>query len=203
MQDHLFGTYQVMGVALYLFLSSVLLYHRLILRWMKFCLCFFIFYLIGSLLFFSKSPFPFLTRDLLAALPYILLYVGSPLLLGYCLLRQFSFLETAGSLLIFCAVTVSMMIAYTNFYGTSWGFFYELQPHTKAWIEIASIVLLFSGLFSVGGYARLCDLEHSQRVGAVLIFLAVMGAVIGGVHFTIGYQYIWTSIGFESPPFSR
>jgi len=202
MQAFLFGTYQFFSLVLYLFLSAVLIYHRLLGRWVRFCMGFFIIYTVGSYVFFGKSPFTFLTKEFLSALPYIFIYVGSPIVLGICLFRGFGFWETAGVLLIFVCAMVLMIVGITNAFNKPFGFFYELLPHARFWIEITSVLILVLGLIVVLGFGLMYLPDSDQRLGAVLVFLAVVGAVIGVVHFTIGYKYIWSVLGLERGLFS-
>ena len=192
MQDFLFGAYQLIGLILYLFLSAVLIYHRLLGRWMRFCAGFFVIYTVGSYVFFGRTPFAFLTKEFLSALPYISIYLGAPIVLGYCLFRGLGFWETTGLLLIFASAMILMIVGISNAYNQPFGFFYVLQPHARFWIEIVSILVLVLGFFAVIGYGHFYALETGQRFGAILIFLAVMGVVVGGIHFSMGYEYIWS-----------
>ena len=99
MQGFLFGTYQFISVLLYLFLSTLLIYHRLFRRWIRFSLAFFLVYLVGSFSFFGRLPLPF--EDFLISVPYILLYFASPVAFGIFIYRGMTAKEIVGAYIIF------------------------------------------------------------------------------------------------------
>lgn len=261
MQAFLFGAYQFLSIVLYLFLSAVLVYHRLVGRWLKFSCVFFFVYAAGSYLFFGIWPLPFPTREafeaspyylfffgsaacvgfalgrelsfrqtagllvlylfavatmvflleaalgvdlmlpgkgmiekFILALPYIGFYIGVPIVFGYCMYKGMGIFQAVGLLLVFGFSLVLVIAATTNYFGKPFGFFYELQPHARAWIEVGSVLALVLGVFGVIGFSLLNGMTEEQTNGAFLVFLALMGLVMALVHLTIGYEFIWDII---------
>lgn len=129
-------------------------------------------------------------QALLMTLPYILFYAGSPLVVGYCLYRCMSVREITGIYLMFCAILGLMIIGTTNFFNLPFGFFYELNPHARAWVEVGSALLVIVGLPAVIGYCLFYSLSVREAFGAVVVFLAVMTAIVALIQLTIGYEYV-------------
>lgn len=258
METLLFNAYQIFSVFLFLFLSVLLIYHRLFNRWLKFSLGFFVVYLLGSYFFFGKVDIPFASEktlraipyflfffgsvacigyclfkqlglwqsigllicwffallvvvflsggssarigfsnpttgwveDFLASMPYIIFYIGSPLVLGYGLYRELGLRQTTGLYLVFCFFVLLTIVGASNYFNRPFGFFYELSPHARAWIEIGSILVLMLGLIAVIGYCLLHSYTGTESVGAIIVFLVVMAAVMVTIQLTMGYQIL-------------
>ncbi len=264
MQDFLFGTFQLLSLVLYLFLSAVLVYHRLIGRWVNFSFAFFLVYGIGSFLFFGIWPLPFPTKEafqnspyflffiggaavlgfgfgrglglkeilgiqlvylfavsvfvyllegplgvdfllpgkgsvegFLLYAPYIGFYAGTPMVFGYCMYRDMSLHQTAGVMLIFLFCLLLAIVGGTNYFSRPFGFFYEMRPHARAWIEIATVFAAVLGLLGVIGYGLLHGLKQHERLGALVLYLAVIGPAVVLVHLTIGYEHLWNVLGMR------
>lgn len=258
MEAFLLGTYQTVGVLLFLFLSSVLIYHKLFRRWLKFGLGFFVVYGAGSYFFFRRWPVPFpasgafealpyflfffgcfacigyceirqlalaqsigvlacyfvlllafllltgidigLPREgsvqtFLAALPYVLFFGATPIVLGLCLIRGLGIRETAGVFMTFAFALVLLLTATSSYFGRPFGFAPELSAYTRAWIEVGSLLIAALGVPVVLGAALLGSLTLRETLGAVTVFLAASSAVVVLVYLTIGYEVLGNALG--------
>ncbi len=186
----LFVLYKSVCVLLYLWLSALLLYHRLFTRWLRFSLGFFIVYVFGSYFFFGVLPEIFAAQELMSALPYVLFYLGTPLLLGFLLLRQLLPLQIIGVLISFLSILGLLLVVTTNYYDRPFGFVYELTPHARAWLEIGSVLLLAIAALVALGYCFASMLTWSQTFGAFIMFLGLVVLVVSLVWLTIGYEFL-------------
>lgn len=257
MENFLFNTYQFFSIFLYLFLSVILIYHRLFKRWIKFSFGFFIVYVLGSYIFFGSLPIPFISQEtvkalpyflfffgtmacvgyclinglslgqsigliicyfflilvflfasgisigidlgipkkgtvekFLISLPYILFYVGSPIAIGFWIYRGMSLKEIFGAYMIFFFILVLAIVVTTNYFHRPFGFVYELNFYTRAWIEITSVFIAILGLPIVLGFCLLKSLNLRESLGTFIIFLSVMAGVISIIHLTMGYEFL-------------
>ena len=180
MNSILASAYQLAMVLLYVILSAILIYRRLFRRWLTLSCGFFVAYLVGSYVFFGASHLP-LSDEILAELPLILLSFGTTACLGYALLRQFTAAQTLGLVLSFTIIVLTLCFLAGG-----------ISPESlRAWIALASLMTLVLGLIALLGYAMTRDdWGGGQRVGAVLLFLALTPAVLVVVELTIGYESI-------------
>lgn len=94
MEFLLVGLFELVVVVFYIFVSSVLLSHGLVGRWVNFSVGFFVVYLLVSFFLFGRIPVPAPVLQHLNAL----LVLGPLPCLGYCMYRRFSVGETLGVL---------------------------------------------------------------------------------------------------------
>jgi len=190
-----FLVYKYLTVLFYLWLSAVMLYHRLFRRWLKFSFGFFAVYIAGSYFFFGRLPEIFDAQEVISSLPYVLFYLGTPLLFGYLLFRQLSGLQILGVLVSFLSTLALLLVVTTNYYRRPFGFFYELTPHARAWIEVGSVLFLVVGTLIVAGYCLLSTLTWLQTFGAFVMFLGLVVLIAAMVWLTIGYEFLGKAFG--------
>jgi hypothetical protein len=200
---YLFLVYKYLSVLFYLFLSAVMLYHRLFRRWLKFSLGFFVVYTLGSYFFFGKLPEIFDSQAMISSLPYILFYIGTPLLFGYLLFRQLSAFQILGVLISFLSTLALLLVVTTNHYNRPFGFAYEFMPHARAWIEVGSLLFFIIGLLMVAGYCFITALTWLQTFGVLLIFLGVVVLVASLIWLTIGYEFLGKALRLTASLFPR
>ena len=73
---------------------------------------------------------------------------------------------------------------------------------TKGWIAMTTLLMLFVGVPTVAGYARLQSFDKQQTRGVIVIFLAFLAAVMVVVDLTIGYESIQPIVAPWEPLFS-
>lgn len=129
-------------------------------------------------------------ENFLSSLPYILFYVGSPIIIGACLYRGMCFKQIFGIYLIFCGSLAMSIVATTNYFQRPFGLYYMLNPYTKLWLEIGSALLIIAGLPAVIGACFFHSLAPKQTLGVLLIFLSIVTLVLVSVHMTIGFEFL-------------
>lgn len=82
------------------------------------------------------------------------------------------------------------------FFGRAPAYFpADLAAFAKYWLEVGSVLLLVFGFFAVLGYSLLSGHNARQQMGAVLIFLALMGAMMTVIYITVGYGALSAGAG--------
>lgn len=184
MEAVLESLFKLASVVLFLFVSSVLLYHRLVRRWLGFTVAFFLVYLLASYFFFHQIPLPVKTKTLLGDvgefLFFFILFAG----LGVALFKRLSFAQGLGLLILSSLV----LAGFASSDAMHADFFKTLGEKTRAGVEVASLLLALLGLLAVLGYAMLSEWSGRQAFGAAVVFLAFMAALVAVIHFTIGYH---------------
>ncbi|MBI4454736.1 MAG: hypothetical protein HY644_02430 [Acidobacteria bacterium] len=257
MQEFLFGAYKGFSILLFLFLSAVLLYHRLLRRWLSFSIGFFAVYALGSYFFFGRAEIPFAGNERFLAIPYLLFFFGTLAVFGYCFIRQLTLLQSlgvlvcylfalvgfsfvtgqltgmdvglptqgsverffasapyvillfgtpivfgycllnhyclqaaAGAALIFIFVVLFFIAGTSNYFNRPFGFSPGLSLHTRAWIELGSLLLLVLGLPALFGYGLLNSWTCKQALGGIVLFLVGASAIAVLVQLTVGYEFL-------------
>jgi len=188
----LFGAFKLFCITGYLFISTVLLYHQFIQRWLKFSAGFCMVYAVSSFLFFDFFPFSFGER-LVTSVPYLLFFL-SPFLIGLGLWKGLSIPQVAGGMLLYflCSI-IFLMIAHSTF-ESPFGISFRLSSLVRQWIEMGAMVILIAGSVGVFGYCNAMKLEGRETFGLLLIFFMVMMVVCTTIQFTIGFEYLGRSI---------
>lgn len=246
----LFALFQLFAGVLFLFLSAVLLYRRLVNRWLKFTALYAVSYAVGSWSIFGELPVfitflaerpdftslfwivllfagpvacvgyglfrqlsgmqiggmllvyaaglfsffslsglesPIPLHSVLIGSPYVLFYVGTPILVGWMVFRGAECNRIAGALVAFGSMLVLLTVVTTMYFGVPFGLGFELSEHTKAWIALGSLALGVFGIPAVVGYGWMHAWERKTIVGAVTLFLVTVIGVASFVGLTIGY----------------
>src|ERR1700739_405927 len=63
----------------------------------------------------------------------------------------------------------------------------DLASFARYWLEVGSVLLLVFGFPAVLGYSLVCGHTGKQQMGALLIFLALIGALMTVIYITVGY----------------
>ena len=126
----LFSIYKVILLILYLFLSSVLLYHRKIQRWFTFSLGFGIVYVVGSILLFERSP---LNPELIQAHLYVALLLAVGGLCAVSLFQEWNDDQFLGALVLLLG---SIVVGLATVNGVIGG--QSLPQLVKQWWSILS-----------------------------------------------------------------
>jgi hypothetical protein len=126
-----------------------------------------------------------------ALLPYVLFFVGTPLVLGWAMFRGMACGSIAGLLFgwFFALVLVSIVI--TNYFGIPFGLFYTLGEHTKAWIGLGVLAAGLMGIPSIVGYGWMHDWGRKAIAGALVLFLTGMSTAVLLVQLTVGWQALF------------
>jgi hypothetical protein len=246
----MFAVYKTICLLLFLLLSGVLIYNRLLKRWLLFSAGFFLVYVAGSYLFFRTLPFQisqdFLdlipnllffggciacigvclyrqltlsqtigllgcylvllvfilfvigknmqylkeanVESLLLSAPYILFILGIPMVIGYCLYKGLCLWEAFGACAIVCSGLLLILFSASSFFHHP---LTETSIQVRALVEYGSLLFLVIGLPVVIGYSLLSsEMSFKQGVGAIIVFLAMMAALIATIYFTLGYQLV-------------
>jgi len=164
MDAFLFGAYQSISLLLFLFLSSLLIYHRLFRRWLKFSLGFFAVYLVGSFFFFRKWPVPFPAAGSVDALPYFLFFFGCFACIGYCLIRQLAFWQSIGLL----ACYLVALLAFLLLAGIDIGL--PRDGAVEAFVTSLPYVLFFAATPLVLGFCLIRGFSIRETAGVFVTF---------------------------------
>ena len=131
----------------------------------------------------------------LISLPYILFFVGSPLVLGYCLYEGFGFRQSVGLYLMYCFTLILLTIASTNYFGVPFGIYFELSEFTQAWIELGATIAVLVGLPAVLGFCLMNSWSFRESLGALFTFGTLATVVVVAVHLTIGFDFLVLGLG--------
>jgi hypothetical protein len=163
----MFTLYKVVCISLYLFLSMVLLYHRLPRRWMKFSAGFLALYCIGSYFFFERMPFN-IPPEYQDSMPQFLFFFGVLGCIGICLYRQLTPSQTFGLILGYLFI-VSFLIFIV---GKNMNLLQEIS--IKEFLISAPFVLFIVGIPLIAGYCFYRQLCLWEAIGACAVFCSLM-----------------------------
>lgn len=130
-------------------------------------------------------------QDFLVSMPYLLFFIGSPVVVGMCVYRGMACSAVFGVYLVFCFCLLGAMVATTSYFDRPFGFAYELAPYTKAWIEIGSAAFGLFSIPAVVGYGLMHGWERRAIFGAATLGVIVIAVVALMVELTIGYEFAW------------
>lgn len=163
MGEAIFATYRFIAILLFLLLSAVLLYHRAIRRWFRFSLAYMVVYALGGFLFFGKLVLP-LSDSSIRGMPYLLFFFGTIACVGYCIVRQLSWRQTAGVLGCYFAVLVGfLMLA-----GVDIGL--PREGAVESFLVYLPYVLFFAAAPIVVGLCLIKGCTIQQSAGILLLF---------------------------------
>ena len=191
MDEFLFAAFKGSMVVLFVVISTAMLYHRLFRRWLRFSFVFILVYAVGAYAFFGKADLP-LPAGVLVALPHYLFFFGSFGVLGISLIRGYTLAQSIGVLACYQLGVLTLLFLAGRM----------TPAEIKGWIAMTTLLMFLVGLPAVVGYARLQSLDKQQTLGAIVIFLAFLAAVMVVVDLTIGYKSIQPIVAPWKPLFS-
>lgn len=180
MDSFLLGAYKTIGVILFLLFSMVLLYHRLIRRWVVFSVGFFVLYARGSYLFFEVSPIPVGLERVVEKLPYFLFFFGATACVGMALLRQYTVGQTVGVSSMFLFLLLGFSFVLSGLAGTN----FTLPRHGSVQTVLKSLprLVLYVGLPVGLGAGLRQGAEARYLVGSAIAVVAISVLVGIGVY---------------------
>ena len=166
-----FGVFQIVSVALFLFLSAVLIYHRLFGRWLRFAPGFFVVYVLGAYLFFGEIALPFVSEGMIRSAPYFLFFGGSVLCISYGLIRQLGKWQTAGLLGVYWVLLAGFVFLFGSAMGVDLGI--PRQGSIESFLTTVPFLLLCASVPMVLGYGMYRGFSFREMAGVGLLLGSV------------------------------